>query len=103
MLIQTKSANLNTTVANAATLGCTVSGLDFTPNALLSAVINAGVGDNNPTWQISYPGTPGSSLNVVINSVTFGANSVTVTIENNGGSLLYIEDITVTVGRSHSI
>ncbi len=100
MLIQTKSANINTSVTTTNTVGCTVSGLDFTPDALLSAVITLGAVNDAPVNQISYPGTPDPTINVVINSVTFGANSVTITIENNEGSTRYIEDITVTVAKT---
>lgn len=105
MQMQTKSVNKNASIADGATLEISCSSLDFTPTALLSAAIQIGTPDNKPLYVLSYPsGIPldadGGGLGFSIRDIAFDTDEVKVTIENESGSIYYVEYMTVTVARA---
>lgn len=100
MQVQTKSANINGTMIDGATLECSCSGLDFTPTALKAVSIQLSDEDGHPETMLCYPAQKDVVPYVTIRDVAFDTDEVKITIENESGATRYAEYMTVTVVKT---
>lgn len=98
--MQTKSVNINDSLADGATLECSCPSLDFTPTALEAVSIQMSPTDSHPQYMLCYPGQSDVAPLITIRNIAFDTAEVKVTIENESGATQYVEYMTVTVVRA---